>query len=767
MFLSLTFYKLYYFCLYPIRTEMKKIIDIIKVQSRKVKEAQLPIVNYKLLTVICQLLILNCTLLTLSCSSPNIKTEVTSPDKKIKVAFNIDNEGAMSYNVKVCKGLKDGEEIESKGDMGSEWRTIFIDDSRLGFEAKDGLNLKDAFEIVDIRFSSEDETWEQPWGENKIIRNHYNEMAVDLINEDSIFLTMRFRVFDDGLGFRYEYGITDVDEVIITDELTSFNIKENGTSWSIPADFDSYEHLYRTLPINETEDANTPFTFKTESGIYASIHEAALIDFPEMTLGLRQSKDKSLKSKVTENQSSKFKAQSSKFKVQLAPYPDKKTKAIFTAESQSITFKTPWRTIQISDKAVGLINSNLILNLNEPCALKGDLSWIRPMKYVGVWWSMHLGVESWVINDRHGATTENAKRHIDFAANNNIDAVLFEGWNEGWDSWGGRQNFDFTKPYADFDIDEVMRYAKEKNIEVIGHHETGGNIINYEKQLEETYRWTKEKGINYVKTGYAGGISDFHNHHGQYNVRHYQKVVETAADNHISLNVHEPIKPTGLRRTYPNLMTGEGARGMEWNAWSEGNPPEHHVTLPFTRLLAGPMDYTPGTFDILFENTCNSPQRKKWNDNDKGNSRVNTTIAKQLANWVILYSPLQMASDMIEHYEGHPMFQFFRDFNPDCDWSEALQGEPGEYIVVVRRVGDNFFLGAATNGSARQVAVPLTFLPKNHDFVATIYSDGDDAHWKTNPTSYKIEKKIISHNDTLFINMAAGGGCAVTLSPRN
>ena len=742
---------------------MKKIIDIIKSQRRKVTESQLLIINRKLLTVICQLLIVNCTLLIFlfSCSSP--KNEVTSPDGKIHLSFNIDDEGFMYYDVKVND-------------------SVFIDSSLLGFEAKNGLNLKNSFVITKTELTSEDETWTQIWGENKTIRNNYNEMAVHLENEDSIFLTMRFRVFDDGLGFRYEYKISDVDEVIITDELTSFNIKENGTSWSIPADFDSYEHLYRTLPINEIEDANTPFTFKTESGIYASIHEAALIDFPEMTLGLRQSKDKSLKSKVTENQCSMFNVQSTEFKAQLAPYPDRKTKAIFKTEdlknsepdnlknsqflsfsdSQILNFKTPWRTIQISDKAVGLINSNLILNLNEPCVIEGDLSWIRPMKYVGVWWSMHLGVESWVINDRHGATTENAKRHIDFAANNNIDAVLFEGWNEGWDSWGGRQSFDFTRPYADFDIDEIMRYAKERNVEIIGHHETGGNIINYEKQLEEAYRWTKEKGINYVKTGYAGGISDFHNHHGQYNVRHYQKVVETAADNHISLNVHEPIKPTGLRRTYPNLMTGEGARGMEWNAWSEGNPPEHHVTLPFTRLLAGPMDYTPGTFDILFENTRNSPQRKKWNDNDKGNSRVNTTLAKQLANWVILYSPLQMASDMIEHYEGHPMFQFFRDFNPDCDWSEALQGEPGEYIVVVRRAGEDFFLGATTNGSAREATVPLTFLPKNQDFVATIYSDGDDAHWKTNPTSYKIEKKIISHNDTLFIKMAAGGGCAVT-----
>lgn len=673
-----------------------------------------------------------------SCSDP--KNEVASPDGNIQLSFNIDDEGFMSYEVKV-------------GDRS------FINPSLLGFEAKNGLNLKNSFSITKTEFSSKDETWTQIWGENKTIRNNYNEMAVHLANEDSIFLVMRFRLFNDGLGFRYEYKVTDIDSIIITDELTSFNIKENGTSWSIPASFESYEFLYRTLPLNEINDANTPFTFKTESGIYASIHEAALTDFPEMTLRLCRTTD-------TRQQTTDFveksESQSSEFKVQLAPYPDRKTKAIFTQDSKILNFKTPWRTIQISDKAVGLINSSLILNLNEPCVLDGDLSWIRPMKYVGVWWSMHLGVESWVIDDRHGATTANAKKYIDFAANNNIDAVLFEGWNEGWDSWGGRQNFDFTKPYADFDIDEIIRYAKERNVEIIGHHETGGNIINYENQLDEAYRWTAKKGIHCVKTGYAGGLPDGHNHHGQYNVRHYRKVVETAAKYNITLDVHEPIKPTGIRRTYPNMMTREGARGMEWNAWSEGNPPEHHVILPFTRLLAGPMDYTPGTFDILFENTRNSPQRKKWNDNDKGNSRVNTTLAKQLANWVVLYSPLQMASDMIEHYEGHPAFQFFRDFNPDCDWSEALQGEPGEYIVVVRRAGSDYFLGATTNGSARDVAVPLTFLPENQDFIATIYSDGDDAHWKTNPTSYKIEKKIISRRDTLYINMAAGGGCAVS-----
>ncbi|MBR4156306.1 MAG: glycoside hydrolase family 97 protein [Bacteroidales bacterium] len=687
-----------------------------------------------------------------SCSSR--KTEIYSPDKNIRLRFNIDNEGFISYNVKVGGN-------------------IFIDDSRLGFEAKDGLNLSNSFEIIKTEFTSKDETWEQIWGENKVIRNHYNEMSVYLANEDSVFLTMRFRLFDDGLGFRYEYRIKDTDKIILTNELTSFNIKENGTSWSIPASFETYELLYRTLPLNEVDNANTPFTFKAtrpqdykttskSEAIYASIHEAALTDFPEMTLRLRLTKDERQKVKGFEE---KFRVQSSEFKVQLAPYPDK-TKAIFEKDN----FISPWRTIQISDKAVGLINSNLILNLNEPCVLEGDLSWIRPMKYVGVWWGMHLGVESWVMDERHGATTENAKRYIDFAAANNIDAVLFEGWNEGWESWIGTSEtqggvslhgFDYTKPYADFDIDEIMRYAKEKGIEVIGHHETGGDVISYENQLDETFRWTKEKGINCVKTGYAGSLPDNHNHHGQYNVRHYRNVVKAAARHKITLDVHEPIKATGIRRTYPNMMTREGARGMEWNAWSEGNPPEHHVMLPFTRLLAGPLDYTPGTFDILFENSRHSPLRKKWNGNDKGNSRVNTTLAKQLANWVILYSPLQMASDMIEHYEGHPAFQFFRDFNPDCDWSEALQGEPGEYVAIVRRAGEDFFLGAATDGEAREIAIPLTFLEKDYQYETTIYADGDDAHWETNPTSYKIEKKTVSSSDTLFIKMAAGGGCAV------
>ena len=387
------------------------------------------------------------------------------------------------------------------------------------------------------------------------------------------------------------------------------------------------------------------------------------------------------------------------------------------------------------------------------------------MKYVGIWWGMHLGVETWTMDDRHGATTENAKRYIDFAAANNIEAVMFEGWNEGWESWGGMQTFDYTKPYADFDIVEVARYAKEKNIQIIGHHETGGNIPNYERQLDKAYKWYADLGIHSVKTGYAGAYPGGYWHHSQYGVRHYRKVVETAAKYHTTIDAHEPIKDTGIRRTYPNMMTREGARGMEWNGWSEGNPPEHHELLPFTRLLAGPMDYTPGTFDILYEKTRNSPKRKKWNDLDKGNSRVNTTLAKQIANWVILYSPLQMASDMIENYENHPAFQFFRDFDADCDWSRALAGEPGEFVVVVRKAKQNYFLGASTNEEARTINIKLDFLEKGELYKATIYADGKDANWETNPTDYQITEQIVTANESLSITMATGGGQAISFMP--
>ena len=649
---------------------------------------------------------------------------VKSPNGNVSVTFSLTEKGQptyeMSYKGKtVCKPSHLGLELAK---------------DKHASKGMEETSLMDGFTETGSKTSTFDETWKPVWGETATIRNHYNEMAVHLSDTTNTKLTLRFRIFDDGLGFRYEYEVPGADSILVTDELTAFNIAQDGTSWSIPANYDTYELLYRTQPVSRIDNANTPMTFKT-GGLYASIHEAALTDFPEMTL------------KNTGN---------CNFKSELAPWPDG-IKARFNGGS----FKTPWRTIQIAPKAVGLINSGLILNLNEPCVLE-TTDWIRPLKYVGVWWGMHLGVETWKMDERHGATTANAKKYIDFAAANDIEGVLFEGWNEGWESWGGMQNFDFTKPYADFDIDEIVHYAKEKGVEIIGHHETGGNIPNYERQMDHAMQWYTEHGIHILKTGYAGAFPNGLSHHGQYGVNHYQKVVEAAARHKMTLDAHEPIKDTGIRRTWPNMMTREGVRGMEWNAWSEGNPPSHHVMLPFTRMLSGPLDYTPGTFDILFLNTKDSPRRQKWNDQDKGNSRVNTTLAKQLANWVILYSPLQMASDMIENYEGHPAFQFCRDFDPDCDESKALAGEPGEFVAIVRKAKGNYFLGAATNEKPRTLEIKLDFLEPGKQYKAVIYADGENADWKSNPTDYRITEQTVTSENTLNIRMAAGGGQAIS-----
>lgn len=642
------------------------------------------------------------------------QASVASPDEKIELSFAVDPSGSMSYKVSV----------DNKP---------FIRSSALGFTAADSINLSEGFTVKDKRLYSTDQTWTQPWGENKSIRENYNAMDVTLTNSNGVELIMSFKLFNDGVGLRYQYNVEGVDSVFITDEATSFNFAQNGKSWSIPANFDTYELVYAQQPISSIETANTPATFKTDGNVYASIHEAALYDFPEMTLR---------------------KADSTGFKATLAQWPDG------VKARKANQFATPWRTIQIADKAVGLINSNLILNLNPECALE-TTNWIKPVKYVGVWWSMHLGVESWVMGDRHGATTENAKKYIDFAAENNIQAVLFEGWNEGWDTWGGTQKFSYTKAYDDFNIVEIARYAKQKNIAIIGHHETGGNIPFYESQLDSALKWYCDLGINMLKTGYAGGFPNGHSHHGQYGVRHYQKVVEAAAAHKMTVNAHEPIKETGIRRTYPNMMTREGVRGMEWNAWSKGNAPEHHEILPFTRMLSGPIDYTPGTFDILYQNISNSTDYKKWNQMGSRECRVNTTLAKQLANWVVLYSPMQMASDMVENYRGHPAFQFFRDLDVDCDWSEALVGEPGEFVAIVRKAKDNYFLGVTTNSEARTITLPLDFLEAGKSYRAVIYADGADAHWQTNPTSYTITEQTLAQSDSLQIAMAAGGGQAI------
>lgn len=647
------------------------------------------------------------------CAACTSVAELSSPDGRNTISFDA---ATMTYAV-----LRDGDTL--------------IRPSALGIETREAQFAD--FEVARVRRASADETWTQPWGENKTMRDRHNEMAVEMRSADGrVRLTLRFRAFDDGVGFRYEWQVPDADSLTVTAEKTEFRFAADGDSWTIPASFETYELLYRKLPLAELTDANTPATFRV-GDVYGSIHEAALYDYPEVTLR---------------------KTGELAFASELAPLPDG-TKARVPG-----SFVTPWRTIQLGDRAVDLINSSLILNLNEPSKIE-DTSWIRPMKYVGVWWGMHLGIESWSMDDRHGATTENAKRYIDFAAANNIQGVLFEGWNEGWESWGGRQAFDFTKPYADFDVAEIVRYARERGIEVINHHETGGNIPNYERQLEHALAWSAEQGMRNLKTGYAGGFPDGYLHHSQYGVRHYQKVVEAAAAHRITVNAHEPIKDCGIRRTWPNMMAREGARGKEWDAWSAGNPPSHEVMLPFTRLLGGPMDFTPGTFDILYERTRRSPRRKLWNCGPEVEMRVNTTLAKQIAEWVIIYSPLQMASDLIENYEGHPAFRFFRDFDADCDWSRALAGEPGEFVAVVRRAGGNFFLGAATNEEARTLTLPLDFLEQGTTYRATIYADGPDADWKSNPTSYVITERDVTAADTLEVAMAPGGGQAVTFMP--
>lgn len=630
---------------------------------------------------------------------------VSSPDGRIKVDFNNDY-GVALYGVSV-----DGDRLMLPSRLGLQIENWTCDESA----------------PVTVTRSEFSETWQQPWGENKTVESRYNEMAVTL---DGGRLTVRFRVFDDGYGFRYELN-SPADTLKVTGELTQFNFAPRGESWAIPASFETYELEYRHLPIAEVPDASTPFTFRTDGGVFGSIHEAALYDFPEMVL--RRNSGGILQA-------------------DLAPLPDG-VKAYIPGR-----FNTPWRTMQIGRSAVDLINSALILNLNEPCAIS-DTEWIKPQKYVGIWWGMHLGTQVWTMGPRHGATTENAIKYIDFAASNNIQGVLFEGWNVGWENWGGNQHFDYLKAYPDFDIDLIARYAREKNIELWMHDETGGNIPEFEAVLDSAFAYYASLGVHTVKTGYAGGFKGGYFHHSQYGVRHYQRVVETAAKYNIMIDAHEPIKETGIRRTWPNMMTREGARGMEWNAWSEGNSADYLCTLPFVRLLSGPMDYTPGIFDINYERAKADPGRIEWNG-PNGHCRIKTTLARQIANWVIIYSPLQMAADQIENYEGHEAFKFFRDFNADCDWSEALAGEIGKYIVVARRAGDRYFVGAGTNSEGRTIKIDLGFLRPGVKYVAETYGDV-----KGSPEKVNITKRTLTSDDTMEIVMEPTGGQAISFIP--
>ncbi len=632
-----------------------------------------------------------------------------SPDKKIEIAFWL-SKGKPFYHLK----------------KNNQW---LIYPSALGFEFKNMQAMKDGFKIFDYAYTSTDTVWEQPWGEQRWIRDYHNQLTVQLIDIQKRTINVIFRAFNDGIGFRYQIPEqAGIDSIIISNEFTEFNFEKNELAWWIPVHRDNsyYESIYQRTFINEIDTANTPITFEMQNGLFMAIHEANLTNYASMTL-MRKDKNS--------------------FVSYLIPWSD--GVKVYTRAPMV----TPWRIFIIGDQPGDLVTSTLMLNLNEPCALE-DISWIKPAKYIGIWWGMHLGKYTWSQGPRHGATTENTVKYIDFASKHGIDGVLVEGWNYGWDGnwYENGNNFSFTKAYPDFNIEFLANYARSKGIHLIGHHETGGAVKNYENQLEEAFQLYNRLGIRYVKTGYVNPFLDGKEwHDGQYGVRHYRKVVELAAKYKINIDSHEPIKPTGICRTYPNLMTQEGARGQEYDAWSPdgGNPPSHTTILPFTRMLAGPLDFTPGTFN--FSNP-NNP-----------NSRVQTTLAKQLALFVVIFSPIQMASDLPENYEYKPAFEFIKKV--PCNWDKTTVpvSKIGEYIIIARkdRNSENWYLGAITNEKERNLSVPLNFLDPKAKYLAHFYADGNNADWKNNPYDIQIFTREVSASDTLQLRLATSGGIAI------
>lgn len=676
---------------------------------------------------------LRCALVLLLFLLPSARTaaatqayRVASPAGKLELLFEL-RDGVPHYSV------------ERRG------KRLFSP-SKLGFQLADAPPLDANFVVAKRERASKDESWIQPWGERKVVRCAYNELRVLLRQQDQLARQMAivFRVFDDGIGFRYEWPEQpNLSHLSILQESTEFVFEGDCSAWWIPAYQDThYEYLYRHTRLSEVPNVHTPATFERSDGVCLSIHEAALTDFSSMTLV--GDGDRTLRA-------------------ELVPWSDG------VAVRATAPHKSPWRTIQVGDNAGELITSYLILNLNEPSRL-GDTTWIKPGKYAGVWWEMHLGKSTWASGERHGANNKNVMRMIDFAADNCCDGVLAEGWNIGWDGdWIANGNqFDFTRAYPDFDLAELSKYAKSKGVFLIGHHETGAAVMNYERQLEKAFALYEQHGVRAVKTGYVtfgrsierldeNGNLQKEWHDGQHMVRHYQRVVEQAAKHRLMLDVHEPIKPTGLQRTYPNLMTQEGARGQEYDAWSEdgGNPPDHTTVLPFTRLLAGPMDFTPGIFDLTYEE-----YRPK--------NRVNTTIAKQLALYVVIYSPLQMLPDLPENYAKFPdALQFIRDVATDWNDTRVLNGKIGDYVTIVRqeRDGDAWYLGSITNEVARELKVPLSFLDPNRTYVAEIYRDADDADWQSNPAAYVVERREVTSATTIALKLAPGGGQAIRFYP--
>lgn len=647
-----------------------------------------------------------------------------SPDGSIEVTFILDD-GRPHYSV-------------------NRMDRSVIGKSRLGVDLGGGDRLGDGMSIMDMQREQVDREWEQPWGEVQFVRNLYNEMTFHLAEGGSSSREMMivFRAYNDGIGFRYEWPEQDhLSDFEIMDEWTEFNLTGDPYAWWIPAYQDNrYEFLYQKSRVSELDTVHTPVTLEMVDGLYLAIHEASLVDYSSMTLAH---------------------SGNTTLEADLVPWSDGiKVKA-------STPHRSPWRTIQIADSPGELLESNMILNLNEPSQLE-DTSWIQPGKYVGIWWEMHLGKSTWGSGPDHGATTENALRYVDFAAENRFNGVLVEGWNTGWDGeWiANGEDFDFTTAYPDFNIERVTEYALERGTRLIGHHETAGSVSNYENQMEEAFAFYEQLGVREVKTGYVdfgqgierideNGDTAYEWHHGQYMVRHFQRVTEAAARHRIMINAHEPIKDTGLRRTWPNFVTREGARGQEYNSpEGGGNGPEHTTVLPFTRMLSGPMDFTPGIFDL-------TPP-------GEGGNNVETTLAKQLALYVVIYSPIQMAADLPQNYRANPEpFQFIQDVPTDWAETKVLHGKIGNYVTIVRkdRNSSDWYLGSITGESERDLSTSLNFLDDDTVYVAEIYADGEDAGWSTNPTDISIKNRLVSSDTQIRLLLAPGGGQAVRFRP--
>ena len=695
---------------------------------------------------------LTCFLLALFMGSAAMAGSITSPNGQLQLNFSVNPQGEPVY------------ELFYKG-------KAVIKPSKLGLELKNDPGLMNGFTLTDTQTSTFDETWEPVWGEVKQIRNHYNEMAVTLNQKaQDRNIIIRFRLFDDGLGFRYEFPLQkNLNYFVIKEERTQFAMAGDHKAFWIPGDYDTQEYDFTESKLSEilglmkgaiTGNASqtqfsptgvqTSLQMKTADGLYINLHEAALVDYSCMHLNLD---DKNLI-----------------FESWLTP------DAVGDKGYMQAPCKSPWRTVIVSDDARDILASKLTLNLNEPCAYE-DVSWIKPVKYVGVWWEMIAGKSTWAYTDdlpsvklgetdysktkpngRHGANNENVKRYIDFAAANGFDQVLVEGWNEGWEDWFGHSKdyvFDFVTPYPDFDVKMLNAYAKSKGVKLMMHHETSSSVRNYERHMDKAYQFMVDNGYNAVKSGYVGDIIPRGEHHyGQWMNNHYLHAVKKAADYKICVNGHEAVRPTGLCRTYPNLIGNESARGTEYEAFG-GSKPFHTTLLPFNRLIGGPMDYTPGIFDTKLDFMGDLPH-----------GQVQTTLAKQLALYVTLYSPLQMAADLVENYEKHmDAFQFIKDVAVDWDDSKYIEAEPGDYITVARKAKgtDNWFVGGITDENARTADFTLDFLTPGKQYVATLYADGKDADYKENPTSYRIKKGIVTAKTKMSVKEARSGGFALSL----